>query len=64
MANKASPPTPPRRGRGVVSRGNGGDFLRVNWGWRWCWLLMVELFGANHRVKYGKSYDHLTQITA
>ncbi len=31
--NKASPPTPPRRGRGVVSRRNGGRYFRVNWGW-------------------------------
>jgi len=31
-ANKASPPTPLRRERGVVSHGNGGGYFGVNWG--------------------------------
>ena len=26
-------PMVPRRGRGVVSRENGGGYLGVNWGW-------------------------------
>ena len=31
--NNASPPAPPRRGRGVISHGNGGSCLRVTLGW-------------------------------
>jgi len=30
---KAPPPPPPKRGRGVVSRENGGGYFEVNWGW-------------------------------
>ena len=29
----ASPPAPPRRGRGVISHGNGGGYFGVNLGW-------------------------------
>ena len=31
--NKASPPAPLRRERGVVSHGNGGGYFGVNCGW-------------------------------
>ena len=31
--NKASPPAPPRRGRGVVSRENEASSFGVNLGW-------------------------------
>ena len=51
-----------RRERGVVTLWNRGAYFGINLGW-WCYCsLMVKQFAAFHRVKYGKSCDHLTLI--
>ena len=57
-------PMVPRRGRGVVSRGNGGSCLRVNKRWRCCWYLVVKWFASFHRVICRVLSHEMTQFIA